>query len=67
MKQVGYAGSNRYSGGVLFCHNSGLCLDGDGACGGEREQGVLVNIARITRSCSNRPNTSTPPNPEYPL
>ena len=33
----------------------------------EREQGVLVNIARITRSCSNHPNTSTPPNPEYPL
>ena len=38
---------------VASCFAS--ALDGDGACGGESEQGVLVNIARITRSCLLQP------------
>lgn len=52
LKQVA-AASSRYSGGVLFCQ----CSHADAACGGESEQGVVVNIARITRSCPTALNT----------
>ena len=44
---------------MASCFASGL--DGDGACGGESEQGVVVNIARITRSCLQPPSALNTP------
>ena len=44
---------------VASCFAS--ALDGDGACGGESEQGVLVNIARITRSSTQPPSALNTP------